>query len=53
MSQLQSLFEACSQERSSLEIKSLSLGKKNVELEEKVQELLEKVKYVIVVFCYL
>ena len=46
ISQLQSLFESCSQERSSLEIKSVSLEKKNNELDEKVQNLLEKVKYV-------
>ena len=46
MSQLQSLFEAASQERNSYEIKSVSLEKKNNELEEKVFMLLEKVKYV-------
>jgi hypothetical protein len=46
VSQLQSLFEAASQERNSYEIKSVSLEKKNNELEEKVFMLLEKVKYV-------
>ena len=45
LAQLQSSYESVSQDKNSLEIKTLAMERKNKELEQKVESLLEKVKY--------